>query len=308
MRLALLVAFALSAYFTSSNAAWAQDSAAVSVASEQAASSDVVCEVLMRDYLLGGFKIEQDNIDAAIHLVAVRGYSNAFWRVVLAEFDRTFDADEFARDRKDDFFAKLSPNAQEFMRFSVRRNMLSVLRKMLAEAGKERWVDERTRRGEMLQRSSSLYFDATRDSKLLDRVIARASEARPSEFALFALAVRASHDPRGKAFLQEILRRKPLVHGRLDAQCVAAVGLAELGEPEGVEWLINHLDTPDHVHMLIVSHTEMPLPDRSVSELCGRALTELFGWKAVLQSKEQCQQIWGVKKTNFTPAGPVRLR
>ena len=119
-------------------------------------------------------------------------------------------------------------------------------------------------------------LDAMLGREILARVIQHGYETDRSELANFSLAVRQLHDPAGREFLRDVLRipgsesnlfassnppqtvpaqatsgpksnsETPTVSrwkdnaggGWTDAKFVAAVGLAELSEAEGIDWLL----------------------------------------------------------------------
>ena len=143
-----------------------------------------------------------------------------------------------------------------------------LLTKILHREGSYRWQFERVKRtGETEQRAIPIPSDPSHlyaDSETLKRVIRRGREADRSDIDAFVLAIRAAHHPKGAEFLLDVIRNpvdRPGLgtsrfddetrksHGKWkdniggswsDAKFHAAVGLAELGSHEGVEWLIRN--------------------------------------------------------------------
>ncbi len=267
-----------------------------SVAQPHPRPSDLVCVMLFDQYIGRSGKIPGDSVAAAIHLVAVRGRNNGFWRTVLREFDKSCEPDG---DR------------------TVRRQTLAVLSKMLTYDGWSRWNQEQDER----EAAAASYLAL--GPEVLDQIIARTRQADRHEINAFVLAVRASHDPRGKEFLRGILQRgdniqrSPFVEPNVtipsenvvhdETLFYAAVGLAELGDPTGVEWLIAHAESlagESQIH-----HA----PHRGFSvggcrECCRHALADLSGLSQPPMTKTQWQEWWSANKSDYTPAGRVHLR
>jgi len=245
-------------------------------AAVQGPSDDVVCELLFQQYVLGA-KIPTDDLNAAIHLIAVRGRTNGFWTQVLAEFERSFAADD--------------PHG-------VGRHTLAVLTKMLGDDGNTRWMHERPR----LLESSAVALHIGLPDEVLDRVIARAADADRLRFDSYVIAVQQAYDRRGQPFLLEVLTpAAPIDHS--DAQFHAAVGLAELGEEAGIEWLIAHTDSQGGI-----TRAAHALAARgALSENCRQALADLTGQPSSL-SKAQWQRWRAAQRTRFVPINRVRLR
>jgi hypothetical protein len=247
-------------------------------------------------------------VRAAIELVAARGNGSAFNQIVLNEFEKTYE-DENAS--------------------TVRRNLLQLMAKMLAREGGERWRYEHARRTEQVGPSATTVTPnpspendkiVYRESKMLENLIARGRQANRHEIDSFVIAVRQAHHPQGKSFLLEVLQNSPdptkgkwpdNVGGSWeDAKFHAAVGLAELGEHAGVEWLIKQSEPNDFgTGSMSISVWNAPHAKASGGNLrqsCVYALEDLSGQRAT-EDAGQWKAWWGTSKKQFVPRA-VALR
>lgn len=237
-------------------------------------TDDILCSLLFDNYLRGA-KINTDDVNAAIQLVASRGRHTGFWRTVLAEFELSFDSEDW-RSR------------------SVGRNSLAVLSKMLGNDGATRWEHAQRQRGVEMPPSAIARSARRLGPEVLDRVIARGRQADSHSIDSYVMAVRNAHDPRGNQFLLDVLHN-PHDSGRgladifrgswQDAQFHAAIGLAELGNQEGVKWLIAQSESADY----------------------RKALADLTGQPATM-NKTQWEHWWMQNKNGFVPVRRVSLR
>ncbi len=290
-----------------------------SVSPDSANSADFVTDWLFRRYVMVNGKISTRTVNAAIELVASQGgCSPKFMETLQEEFEKSCE----------------SKNAQ-----TVRNNLLKVIRKILATEGGWRWNYEYRQRtpnappqaAVMPSDPKTLYAE----SKLLARLIDRGRNSGSGDIDTFVLAVRAAHHPQGKSFLLDVLRNpestadpfaivpqqapraKPqLEKGKWpdnqggswrDAKYHAAVALAELGEAEGVEWLMEKATPNDfgnggsvsrgqHVHCL----------RGSLQENCRYALADLSGLQ-LTDGVNWWVGWWTENKDDFSPK-PVALR
>ena len=270
--------------------------------------ADAVTEQLFREYVIGRGRIPTASVNAAIELVAARGSNPPFIKTVLAEFEKTCEAGNGAR--------------------TIKRNLLELLSKMLAVEGGRRWHYEdarRTRSGELsaaivtptpsLDGDQRLYAE----SEILSHLIARGRQADRHEIDAFVLAVRQAHHPQGEEFLLDVLRNPPDSRGKwpdnvggtwMDAKFHAAVGLAELGEHAGVEWLIGQSRSNDFgvgsMSAFLSRAPHRKAIGGNLRESCLHALADLLGQPATDRTAP-LEAWWTANKSQFEPK-PVALQ
>lgn len=193
----------------------------ISVAQER--SVDQVTQQLFEQYIVRRGKINGESIIAATHLVAERGRRNGFWKNVLAELKRNNEHSEVGCVR--------------------------VLGKMLAtDAAARDVIRRRKETGEISAWAASIRLGPEVVTGLLER----ARQADRYRIDHYTIALARARVPEAKQFFQSILRatvsndpfaqvpsKVPASQNHLDStRYHAAVGLAQLGEFEGIDWLI----------------------------------------------------------------------
>jgi hypothetical protein len=244
---------------------------------------DIVCEQLMADYILRGGKIQGDTVDAAIVIIASRA-ERGYWRTVFKHFQESQD--------------------NNLQAFSPSPNLLRILTKMLWRDGRARWLLSHPEELKQSAWAPSIVLPA----EVIDTIIARAKIANRQQFDNYVVAIMAAHDARSKPFLLDVLNDKlPPVNGQPvvtpSAQFHAAVGLANLGERAGVEWLVN---TPGSADVGYVPHIRVPGGNLHEARL--RALSDLTGQP--YQPLEKWQAWWKTSPLPdpFEPKSAVQLR
>lgn len=284
---------------------------------------EFVTERLFRQYVLANGKIASSSVSAAIQLVAARGNNEEFRALLLTEFENSCDGEGNSR--------------------TVRQNILRVIGNILANEyeGGARWRFELEKQAraagtyDLPQQASPCLPNETlyRESLLLTRVIARGYQADSSDIDHFTCTVIRAHHPQSKQFLLDVLRHPqsdsvgPAANSPLkgeeqvvgkwtdhqggswrDARFHAAIGLAELGEPVGVEWLIAKALPNDFGLDDSVSRSQHYFATgSSLRENCRYALTDLFDLKGIDQTNQDWPALWGSRRDNFTPH-PVGLK
>jgi hypothetical protein len=263
--------------------------------------SDVVCERLLNEYILKRGKIESANIEAAIQLIASRGRDNGYWRVVVEHFEQSPVNDS---------------------RGSQSQLLLRILTKILQSDGWSRWVRAHPEELKSSQTGAPIRLPVS----VIDTIVARAKQADRLNRDDYIIALVAAHDSRTRDFLRGILDRKkdeatkrdlfdtgeqdasvpggPLSDG---SRFYAAVGLAELGDLDGVRWLVEApTDIGGSLFPTYVSHV-----DASGDLLQSRvlALADLTGQP--FQTIEEAQSWWATNRPTekeYKPKARVRLR
>ncbi|MDO8683204.1 MAG: hypothetical protein Q7N50_06960, partial [Armatimonadota bacterium] len=209
---------------------------------------DAICETLYQEYVIrgGDTKKNTSDIQAACDLIASRGRNRGFWQVVL------------------DGLGKVKENEQRWH--------LSILGQMLQEDAIDRENMARKDAG-MIQRAGAPQLPPEVVAELLNR----AAKVRRFTQEYYAVALVRARDPRTKDFFSKILKRDDPAEESL--QFHAAVGLANLGDPAGVEWLIANCEG---VSTTVGAAWPFPIMDRNLSSRCQTALWALDGkrnWK-----------------------------
>ena len=273
-----------------------QDDRVVIKAKEQNAATDSSNSAVMRQellqMLLRGGKIESRQVDAAVTLVAAAGARDSrFAQRLLAEFDKSCRAGDQASHAK--------------------ASLLAVMAEMFDDWSGPRWRQQIARSGVGGPAQDKA---ATEDSPsefeipCLRQVIHHGYSADRHDIDAFTLAVRQLHHPDGKQFLLDVLNNPfddtngkwadNVGGGWWDAKFVAAVGLAELGDSVGVEWLLKHAKPNDFGTDESLWRRGHVL-DRSGSlrKSSHQALIDLFAMDAV--SYIQVTDWWNANSTRF---------
>lgn len=184
-------------------------------AQEPQPTPDPLCQLLFDRYVVGMNKVDSDTMNAAQHLIASNGRRNGFWRVVLERI-RLGDEDS-------------EPNCVE------------ILGKMLAwDAIARDSIQEVASGGPVPQLVQSIYLGPEVVNELLER--AQITDRRRLRW--YAVALVRARTPTTAEFFKKILRddHQDLSSGTL--QFHAAVGLAQIGDASGYEWLIAQSENP----------------------------------------------------------------
>jgi hypothetical protein len=216
---------------------------------------DDICQRLFETYIARRGKINTATVMAASHIVAERGRNTGFWRNVLQEL------------RKDDERSEVG--------------CVRVLGKMLAIDARARDVIRREKEtGELSAWKTSVRLP----SEVVHELIARGKKAGRFRVSHYAIALTRARVPEASRFFRMILRDDPDTSHLPGTRFHAAVGLAQLGEPDGFAWLIASCGDP----LPTVSHAwPSRVPDLNVSTCCVAALRELSG-----EDKPRTAQEW----------------
>ncbi len=274
-------------------------------------------DVLKR--LIRGGKISTDNLNAMITRVATAGVDDpAFIQTLLDTFDKSCEPD-FPKQR-------------------ASRDLLAVLAMMFESYGSHRWQSQLAAMfPEGDQRVPAVVplknVTAQLESEMLTRVIAQGRQTSSSFIDNFTIAVRQTHHAEGKGFLIDVLQNpergsspsgadefEPTTAVKVnkgqwadntggswrDAKFHAAVALAELGEPVGVEWLIAQA-RPDKFgidgSVFTLPHARDPAGSLRASSQ--HSLIDLFGLKPSVEFAE-LEAWWKSHQGQFHPR-PVAL-
>lgn len=232
-----------------------------SAAVAQNREPDEVTRQLFRQYLTGG-KIDSESIHAARHLVAVRGRRNGFWKEILAELQAT--------ERRE-----------------AEVNCVTLLGRMLGYDAHSRRIMES---GEVTALIPSVHLGP----EVVDVLLERGLKADRLMVDHYVIALMRANTPEAKEFFLAFLQAdavKEDVFGA-DSQTPqrrqsrpmpstvfhAAVGLAQLGELDGIDWLVRRLDQT-HENSSDVEHAIPGLVEwrqRRMGICCLDALQQMF--------------------------------
>ncbi len=265
---------------------------------------DVVLQTLFDQYVNVKGKLPTAEVQAAIELVAARGARDRdFMRMVLGELEKRSQTDN---DR------------------TIRRNLLAVVSKWLEAGGSLRWQSDQALQARNAERAAgqmpAVMWHA--NSPMLFKVIELGRLADRSDIDVYVLAVRGAHHPQGESFLLDVLGNRQaggdpfefykhhpappapekawsdsMGGSWRDAKFHAAVGLAELGDSRGIEWLIAAVQPNDFgIDGTVYRGTHAKAPGGSLRENSLYVLADLFGlpptttgpdWKAWRQKNKQ---------------------
>lgn len=187
---------------------------------------DELTQQLFEHYVIRKGKMESEPVRAAAYLVAHRGRANGFWKNVLAELRR---GDKHTEAR-----------------------CVEILGMMLARDAVNRAAITREREtGEVGQVVPSVHLGAEVVAELLERA-RRADRHRVDRYVI---ALAQARTPESQDFFRSILRaesERPEAESwntfpsgpyhTESARFHAAVGLAQLGDAEGIDWLVAHCE------------------------------------------------------------------
>ena len=190
--------------------------------------TDDISKLLFETYIARPGKIESDSIRAATHLITVRGRNSSFWKEVLAELKKNNKHSEIGCVR--------------------------ILGKMLAiDASARDSIRRQKETGELEQWMATVRLGPEVVTELIDR----GKQADRLRIDHYVIALTRARVPEAKDFFVGILRAKQAddpsddvafpegPYYRTTARFHAAVGLAQLGEPLGVDWLIANCENPN---------------------------------------------------------------
>lgn len=190
------------------------------IADAQNRQTDEISKLLFETYLAGPRKINSSTIRAATHIVAERGRVSGFWKQVLAELKTDDEHSEVACVR--------------------------ILGKMLAmDASARDAIRRQKETGEISAMRQAVYLGP----EVIAELVERGRKADRLRVDHYAIALARARVPEASDFFKSILRARKPENGRnaptgpyheASTRFHAAVGLAQLGHPSGIDWLVAH--------------------------------------------------------------------
>jgi hypothetical protein len=223
-------------------------------------AGDELTRQLFEQYVARRSKISTESILAATHLVAERGRRNGFWKSVLAELRRNDEQSEIGCVR--------------------------VLGKMLETDAAARDAIRRTKTtGEI----SAWVPTVQLDHAVVKELLKRADQADRFRIDHYTIALARSRVPEAREFFRSILAApvpiNPFGEGPsgpihlTSTRFHAAVGLAQLGDSEGLQWLIEHCD--DTAGTVTNAWPKGARPGGGLGNCCTEALRQLSGQRGL---------------------------
>lgn len=174
---------------------------------------DPLCRMLFDTYMTGGAKIQTRTITAASHIIAERGRDSGFWQYLLGELRKNNESSELG--------------------------CIHVLGKMLEVDALARDVIRREKEtGQVGQWRASVCLGP----EVVGELISRGEKADSFRVGQYAIALAHARVPEAADFFRMILRDGAARYDVDTAKFYAAVGLAQLGDPDGIGWLIAQSD------------------------------------------------------------------
>lgn len=232
------------------------------VCAAQVSKSDEVTQQLFEQYVARQGKINTQSVMAATHLVAERGRETGFWKIVLAELRRDNQQSEIGCVR--------------------------VLGKMLATDASARGAIKRQKEtGEI----SAWIPSVCLDSEVVTELVKRGGKADRFRVDHYTIALARARVPEASDFFKAVLRAARAIDPTTDepnteippngpyhmdsTRFHAAVGLAQLGDMEGINWLIANSEYNEGT--VTNAPPQGAPPGGSLHACCTEALRHLSG-------------------------------
>jgi len=243
-------------------------------AQEAQREPDRICKLLFDTYVARRGKVNTETVMAASHIIAERGRNNGFWRDVLRELQEGNDESEIGCVR--------------------------ILGEMLSVDALARDVIQREKEtGEVGQWFASVCLGG----EVVDELISRGRKADRFRLEHYVIALAWARVPEAADFFRTILADDDGKHYTLTAKFHAALGLAQLGQPDGYEWLIaKSSESPGTVAMAWPSG----ISGSNLGTCCGAALQHLAGPEG-LTDPADWKKWRGQADKDSLPKGPVDI-
>ncbi|MGD0059829.1 MAG: hypothetical protein ABSD58_10460 [Verrucomicrobiia bacterium] len=235
---------------------------------------DAACDALFKNYVLGNdgrFSCDDERV-LALKLIVERGRKTYFWRTLL---DRV----------KND---------------SGEVGSVELLGRMLAlDSSARLWLEHARAKGENLHAYQSTPFPYL-GHEVVDELLKIADKAGGKHNDVYTFALASARDSRCQDYLRKVLGGD-VKHYSPTAKFFAAMGLAELGAPEGVNWLIDQVGHERERGEAVFCEYCPEFSGANLSLCCSKALGMLSG-----ENDAKTRADWGswweqVDKTPFTP-------
>jgi hypothetical protein len=207
---------------------------------------DSVTQQLFDQYIARQGKIDSESIKAATHLVAVRGRGTGFWKTVLAELKRGNEHSEIGCVRVLGKMLAIDAAARDVIRRQEETGVVSAWAASVC-LGPE-VVTELIERGGKADRFRidhyTIALARARMPQARDffKSILNAGSSQSGPYVTQPIPDRDATQP-PTATPGKLVETAPASMNHLDStRFHAAVGLAQLGESTGIDWLIEHCE------------------------------------------------------------------
>jgi hypothetical protein len=239
--------------------------------SDQYRPPDPICQALYDEYVLKGTKDAAGMVIPASEIIVARGRSTGFWKTVLAGLGE----------------AKEGWDEVRYVR---------ILGKMLTIDARGREIIE-SGNADKVQQSLGICLPKDVVPELIDR----AQKSKDIALDAYTIALCRARDTRAKELFLDLLKQNDI---DVSVQFHAALGLAELGDTTGVDWLIAHSDD-DSANTVSLAWPQY-VPDHSIGASCVAALGVLSGQRH-LKTKAEFAKWWKTASKDWSPNDHVYL-
>jgi hypothetical protein len=236
--------------------------------------TDQLCQMLFDTYLARQGMINTSTIKAASHIVAERGRDTGFWKIVLRELQSGHQESELGCVR-------------------VLGNMLAI------DAAARDAIRREKETGQVGQWAATVCLGP----EAVKEIITRGRAANRFRVDQYAIALLRARVPETADFFRMILRDDTGEHYLAGTKFHAAVGLAQLGEPDGFTWLFEHTEDPLDT---VASPWPWFVSNLNLDTCSVAALRDLSGEKN-LKSKQEWQSWWNKVDKSSLPKNLVRM-
>ena len=208
---------------------------------------DQLSQMLFDTYLVHGRMVNTSTMMAASHIVAERGRNTGYWREVLAELRKGKEQNEIG--------------------------CVQVLGKMLAiDAAAHDVIRREKETGEIGQWRASVALG----SEVVAERVSRGEKADRFRADHYAIALARARVPDAINFFRMILRDEGAEHHLDSTKFHAALGLAQLGDATGFDWMIAH---SADMQLTVSNPSPAQVSNANRDTCCTAALQQLSGNK-----------------------------
>jgi hypothetical protein len=243
-------------------------------AEDQPEDRDQICHLLFDAYIARRGKINTSTIMAASHIITERGRNSGFWRHILGELKEGHEASETKCVR-------------------ILGRMLSI------DAAARDAIRREKETGQPGQWKASVRLGP----EVVETLVARGENADRHRATHYAIALARARVSEPSEFFRMILRDHQGVHYLPTARFYAAVGLAQLGDPQGIEWLI---ENSEGASSTVSCAWPRGVTDGHLTTSCVAALRMLSG-KQDLSTKREWKSWWEKMRDGFRPHDYVTI-
>ena len=231
---------------------------------------DPICQALFQEYIVRSGKVPTEDILAATELIASRGRATGFWKPVLEGLRKVSGWDEIRYVR--------------------------ILGKMLEQDAVAR---DYIKAGGEPQADAIVYLPAD----IVPELISRAEKAEEYPVDAYVIALVRARDSRAKDFFQRMLESEKHGGGWSSIKFHAALGLAELGDPSGMQWLITHSDddSPGIINGRPESASRQNLSSSVMVSL------QILSGRRDFKTKTEFEEWWKTAEATWSPKNHVYL-